>query len=464
MNILEYRHDPQLGGLLPHMRKPETQERWDVFLAAVYGLPLSDAALALFRRHTGRQTPRPCGYPEAVVITGRQSGKTQTAADIVAFDAARSLVQREVSARGTHALLVAQDQRGAMRTLFRTIDQHFEEIPLLRPHVTRRTNDTISLDSGLEIAAYPCRPAALRGLRARVVVVDELAHFRSTDNIPTDQETLRTVRPCLSTTGGKLIVLSSPFGQSGALWELHRRSWGNEDSPTLIWQASAPEMNALLPADYISRMQQDDPDAFKSEVLGEFRAGVSSLFDPDTIDASIARGCRELLPEPKISYVAGADWSGGRHDAACLSIGHESGNLFIQDCLRVWKAPFDPLQAVSEAAALLRSYRIGRVVGDRYSAEFIVGAFRQHSIAYAASDLDRSALYLEMLAPLNAGKIRLLDEPSLHRELRGLCRTRMSSGRERVDHIRGQHDDRANSLAMMIRQLAKKSAAGALGI
>jgi len=53
---------------------------------------------------------------------------------------------------------------------------------------------------------------------------------------------LRALRGRLATTGGKLIILSSPYGQSGALYDLHRRHYSRDDSPTLVWQGSAPEL------------------------------------------------------------------------------------------------------------------------------------------------------------------------------------------------------------------------------
>jgi hypothetical protein len=36
-------------------------------------------------------------------------------------------------------------------------------------------------------------------------------------------------------------------------------------------------MNPTLPADYLERTEQDDPEAYRSEVLGEFRAGIATL-------------------------------------------------------------------------------------------------------------------------------------------------------------------------------------------
>jgi C-terminal processing protease CtpA/Prc len=65
-------------------------------------------------------------------------------------------------------------------------------------------------------------------------------------------------------------------------------------------------MNPTLPADYLQRMEQDDPEGYRSEVLGEFRAGVSALFDPEMLEACVVRGVRERRPEDGILYQAAA--------------------------------------------------------------------------------------------------------------------------------------------------------------
>ena len=53
--------------------------------------------------------------------------------------------------------------------LFAYATEPFETVPLLQSSVVAQTNDTLTLDSGVVLAAYPCRPAALRGIRSRIV-------------------------------------------------------------------------------------------------------------------------------------------------------------------------------------------------------------------------------------------------------------------------------------------------------
>jgi hypothetical protein len=51
------------------------------------------------------------------------------------------------------------------------------------------------------------------------------------------------------------------------------------------------------------------------------------------------------------------------------------------------------------------------------------------------------------------GSVELLDDAKLLKELRSLERRRGPSGRDRVDHRRGEHDDRANAVAGIVSLL-----------
>jgi hypothetical protein len=287
-----------------------------------------------------------------------------------------------------------------------------------------------------------------------VAVLDELAFYQSGEGLATDREMLRAVRPTVATTGGRILILSSPYSQAGALWDLYRRHYGQEDSPVLVWRASAPEMNPTLPADYLARMEQDDPEAYRSEVLGEFRAGVASLFDFDALDEAVARGVREREPIGDVVFHAFVDPSGGRGDSFTLAIGHESEGRAVVDLVRAWRPPFNPAGVVEEAAGLLRDYRVLQVTGDRYAGEWPREAFRASGITYEVARESKSDLYLELLASVNSGTVELPEVVELLRELRGLERRRGASGRDHVDHRPGAHDDLANAVAGVVSLVA----------
>jgi hypothetical protein len=298
VTIVDRLRDPQLYGGLPAFRSLASWGAWLTVLKAIFGLSLDPSELELFSRHTGRSVyaPPSGGWPTVAIITGRQSGKSRVVGLLTTDVAVTS--EPEPDGLEVYAALVAQDVRGAVRSLFRYAVAPFDRLPLLSPLVTARTAETLQLNTGTTIAVYPCRPAAIRGIRARIVGVDELAYFTTTDGNPMDTEMLRAVRPTLATTGGKLVILSSPYAESGALWQLYRDHYGREeDRHVLVWQAPAFVMNPTLPESYLTQMREEDPEAYRSEVLGEFRSGVRTLFDAEALEACVDRGVRERLPE-----------------------------------------------------------------------------------------------------------------------------------------------------------------------
>ena len=349
--------------------------------------------------------------------------------------------------RGVYVPLIAQDLRGAQRALFAYVQEAVRGSELLAREVVRETNTEIEL-SGVTIAVYPCRPAAVRGIRAACAIVDELAFFTATDGRPQDTEMLRAVRTRLATTGGKLLILSSPYTQAGALWNLHRRHYGREESPTLVWQATAPEMNSTLSSDYLQRMEQEDPEAYRSEVLGEFRAGVSTFLDPEALADVVEPGVRERQAVAGVRYFGFVDAaSGSGKDSFAVGIAHRDGERAVLDVIRAWRPPFNPSGVIAEASELLARYRVSEVEGDRYAPGFVAEGFRKHDREYRPAERTTSQVYLELLPLVNAGAVVILDEPHLLRELRGLERRRGTVGRDRVDHRPGAHDDRAVACA-----------------
>src|SRR5262249_20490274 len=173
MNIIEALSDRNLFGGLSVFHDLTTWRPWLVFLSAIYGLPLSPEDQQIFCQHTGRSvyTPPPGGYPETIACIGRQSGKTRIAGTILGYEAIRPT---ESDGTNLYAVAICQDQRSSLRTLFSYACAPFEQIPLLTDMVSSQMRDSLALDNGCTLAAYPCRPAAVPGIRARVVVLEQV--------------------------------------------------------------------------------------------------------------------------------------------------------------------------------------------------------------------------------------------------------------------------------------------------
>jgi len=104
--------------------------------------------------------------------------------------------------------------------------------PLLRSMVTGKTADTISLSNSVDLAIRPASPRGLRGVTAIGICCDEAAHFL-TEGTNSDTEVLTAVRPSLATTGGMLMITSTPYWEQGELVRWHDLDRGLWPAPVV---------------------------------------------------------------------------------------------------------------------------------------------------------------------------------------------------------------------------------------
>lgn len=167
----------------------------------------------------------------------------------------------------------------------------------------------------------------------------------------------------------------------------------------------------------------------------------------EVIDACTAAGRFELTHSHGRQYSAFVDPSGGSADSMTLAIAHKVEEMTILDAVREVQPPFSPESVVIEFAALMRTYNVKSVIGDRYAGEWPRERFREHGISYELSDRSKSDIYRDLLPMLNSSKVQLLDLPRLGKQLCDLERRTARGGRDSIDHPPGAHDDLANCVA-----------------
>jgi hypothetical protein len=148
-------------------------------------------------------------------------------------------------------------------------------------------------------------------------------------------------------------------------------------------------------------------------------------------------------------YRAGCDpASGSGKDSFTAAISHEENGIAYLDALLEIRPPFNPSEVVAQIAEILKSYGLKEITGDRYSAGFVVELFAVNGITYRHSERDRSAIYADAMPLFTSARARILDIPKLVSQFAGLERKTSPSGRDRIDHGPGGHDDACNSAAL----------------
>ncbi len=416
---------------------------WRTALKAAYGLPLADIDLPLYQRCTGRQAAPQGPAGEVYFIVGRRGGKSRITAATACFSAA--FADTAVLAPGEIGLVAViandREQAGIIISYCREI---FRLSPILAGMVEADLAQEIRLKNRVSIKILTCSTAAVRGYTLLAVILEEASFWRVEGRDP-GKEILRSLRPGLATTGGPLIAISSPYAKQGVMWEAFSRYYG-KDGRVLVWQAATRTMNPTLSAEVVQQALAEDHASAKTEYLALFRDDISGFLDIETLEPLVVHGRRELPPKEGLRYFGFAAPSGGRQDSFTLGLAHrEADGQIVLDVIRRRVPPFNPGEVVAEYAQVLKEFKCSQVTGDKYAAEWVVSAFREHGIDYRSSVRDRSQIFLEALPLFTRGQVELLDDQALLSELLGLERRVRPMGKDMITHGPAGHDDVANS-------------------
>jgi hypothetical protein len=423
-----------------------TWSAWLVFLSALFGLPLDQEQAAVWRGCTGRDALPSKAFSEAWLVCGRRSGKSFVLALLGVFIACfRDF--RPYLGPGEKAVIeiVAADRKQARQVL--RFVRGLLAAPVLARRVKNDTADAIELESDAVIEVVTASHA-VRGYTVAAALCDELAFWPSEDASTPDVEIVAALRPAMATIPNALLICaSSPDARRGALWDAYKRHWGKDDPGVLVWCAPTLMMNPSVPQRVIDDAYEADPASAGAEYGAEFRTDVETFVAREVVEACVALGVRERRPLPDCDYQGFVDPSGGSADSMTLAIGHRDGDAVVIDALRERRPPFSPDDVCAEFAALLKSYRVMKVTGDRYAGLWPTERLSVHGIGYEAAERPKSDLYRDMLPLINARRIDLLDDKKLVAQLCGLERRTSRAGKDSIDHAPNGHDDVINAVA-----------------
>lgn len=437
----------------------ESWAGWHALLGGFYGLPLTDGQHEVWKALTGRENAPEAPFSELWVAVGRRGGKSHAAALIATFEGAfKDHRHRLAPGEWATVMLLAAD-RAQARTLLRYIRGLFSN-PMLARMVVRETTSGLELTNRCAIEVHSASHRSVRGYTLAAVIADEIAYWHD-DGARPDAEVIAALRPALATLGGKLIAISSPHARRGELWNAYRRHYGQEHPRIVVAQAPSRVMNPTIPEDIVADALSEDPLRARAEWLAEFRADIEQFIGAETIAESTRSEPLTIPPQGDITYSAFVDPSGGGADEFTLAIGHaeQSGRVVID--LVVGRRG-NPAAITSEFCAIVKEYRIKRVKGDKYGAEWTRTEFRRNDIEYQDAPGTRSELYLSAATALQAGRIELPPDDKLERQFITLERRTTRGGRDIIDHAPGAHDDRANAAAGLIACLATQKPSATL--
>ncbi len=454
LNIVEFIRHPEL---LNDQCHSDVQL---LSLKSTYGLPLSQTELEIYQRGTGRESYDATEQREVTFIAGRRSGKTgKIAAPIVCFEAFRD----HGIPRGEEAFVMLLAPTIAQaRIAFRYIWNYLRGSRILSKRVVSIAKNEIKLDNGIVIGCYACNYDGVRGRTIVAAVCDELAFWPAGENTANPpEEVITALLPGMDTVhNAKLVKISTPFGKSGLLWrEFQQRA--ELDFP--VWQLTTHEMNPTISLSMLERERRRSEEKYCREFLAEFTDTLSDWLVPEILDPCVARGRRELPPLTDVIYAAALD-PATRHNDFALAILHlSSDETIILDRLARWTGtkttPLAFESVLGEVKLILDLYGINSVIGDQYYCDVISQYLLKIGILYEVCVFGaqtRVKLFANLKHLLVQGKIELLDEAELLRQLRNLREEQTDRGQIDVRPGGGMRDDLAVAVALAASELTKR--------
>ncbi len=202
----------------------------------------------------------------------RQGGKSTTAGLLSLYEA--------LYVPGSLTLLVSPSLRQSSELFRKVID--FKNALPFKPDLIEDNKLSLSVYGGGRVVSLPGSEATIRGYSAATLLIeDEAARVQD--------ELHYSIKPMLATTGGRMILMSTPFGKRGHFWD----TWDSG-----LWERTrvpATEIPRISPAFLESERQSMPLWWFEQEYMCEFKEATDSVFRYDDIMNALSDEIKPLF-------------------------------------------------------------------------------------------------------------------------------------------------------------------------
>ncbi|MGI8496717.1 MAG: phage terminase large subunit [Gemmatimonadaceae bacterium] len=215
-------------------------------------------------------------YGRLLLNCSRQSGKSTVTALMA--------VEEAVTRPPTLILILSPSLRQSGET-YRKVRAALHAMGDAAPRISRETELTLELVTGSRIVSLPGHESTIRGFsHVALLIIDEAARVRG--------DLIDAVRPMLAVSRGRIVMLSTPWGQRGAFFQAFtsgEKSWHRV-------QVTAEECPRIDPA-WLADERRRIPDwVFRQEYGCEFVATDDEVFSHELVSRAVDADVIPLFP------------------------------------------------------------------------------------------------------------------------------------------------------------------------
>jgi hypothetical protein len=372
-------------------------------------------------------------------VSGRRVGKSRTAGWLALWKAA--------TFSGAEVLVTAKAQRQSME-MFNQIVNEITDSRVSKEEwgIVNKTRTEINFDNSSRIIALPVGRdgSNIRGYGGRdnMIIVDEAAFID-------DSIFQQVFSPMMAVGNGDFILLSTPFGKKGFLWErFNDDSWHTVQVPT--------SANPLVPDSFIEEQRKNLTNTqFKQEILGQFDEASNSFFTREELMNCV----EEDVKRDSETTFLGVDLASSGADESVYVCIDGNGNIF--DIEHTSDKPMT--DAMGRINDLDTFYNFNKIVIDSTSlGQGVVDQVKEtlgnKVEGFKFTNPKKQNLYNTLKNELQENNISYehipgkSDRPEnkMVSQCLELERSYTSGGRMKIEHPPGGHDDFSDALALSV--------------
>lgn len=467
---------------------------WRVTIKALYGSPLNQDELKLFRQLAEREPPEG-GSDEFLAVVGRRGGKSETTARLAVFEACH----------GGHQVALAPGQLGLIPIISPRREQSGEivryahglcRLPQVAPFVEGDPlREGVRFRTGIEIRTMTADAVAVSGPTVVCAVRDELARFPGDESVMPDTEIDASLRPTLAPVRGaprrRLIGITSAYIRNGIAFETEQEHFGRDDADVLVVRGASNLFNPALDFGWLERERRRVGDqVFAREYLAEWTdAAVDGWFASEDVELAVQAG-HPTIPWPgncPVVIAADPSFAPGTSDkfgwaVASSAPGYrdpETGKrgprqVIVWEC-GAWKVDRKPRAMARRLRdEVCKRYQTRRITIDQHSAHAFLQlcsdvGLRAHIVNWTPGEgLDsKTQRYRNFRLAMQSGDLSLPDSSELVRDLHRCRGLLLPGGQERVyvPRTRRGHGDCLSATVMAATEaMRKRRGSGMLGV
>jgi len=344
----------------------------------------------------------------------------------------------------TLVLIVSPSLRQSMIMFDRILDLIYSN-PWLPKSVVRKTRTLIHLDNGSRVVALPCSANLLRGYTASLIIADECSFMP-------EEVITQVMFPMLSTTNGKAIFLSTPWGRNHFFY---RAFIDPNYSVHHVRSGECP----LITKEFLEEQRRNmTAETYKIEYEAEFTEAATSFFPQDLIRSCVDSEMEFISsiedPVPSGQYFGGCDL-GKLADYSVFTVVSKEDEMLRLVFLKQFLSETSYSSVIGFIVRAQQKFHFIKILIDKSGVgEAVAEEMKAQGLANAEGQAFTMQSKAEMLGYLKVkmqqGLFKMPYDRKLCEQINEQRFEHTKSGQLKFWHPTGSHDDQLWSLAMAV--------------